>query len=437
MTYFTECASPAEGGGGTTSKDEKSETSMTGDFWVRCGWLIDGTGNQALAPGFLRIARGRIASVGSGVLPSQKHTRELDLSDCTVLPALADCHVHLCLSGARSDRKGQKGFPQTLTGETDQRIARHLRLCLEAGIVAVREGGDPVSSTLRFRKERLRSESPIRLLSPGAAWHAPGRYGAILGKAVPPGRSLAECVSRNRDGADHVKIVQSGLNSLCRFGRETPPQFGTPELKAAVDTAHESGLPVMIHANGFLPVRSAVDAGCDSVEHGFFMGKENLERMAERGIYWVPTTCAMLALAQNAPPGSLESETARRTLDRQIEQIALARSIGLSIACGTDSGTPGVVHGASIWTELALLARAGFSIEEALRCATSHAAKLLGLEENLGILAAGMPATFLAVRAAPSNLFETAGRLGPTVLYVNGDEVPLPAPASVFLAEET
>lgn len=409
---------------------------MTGDFVVRTGWLIDGTGRPALKAGLLRVVQGRIASAGSDLPSSRGHGQELDFSDCTVLPALVDCHVHLCLSAAPGRPNGQKARART-SDETDRRIADHLRLCLEAGIVAVREGGDPLASTLRFRKERLRSSSPIRLFSPGVAWHAPGRYGAILGRPVPDGQTLAECISQNRDGADHVKIVQSGLNSLRCFGRETPPQFGALELKNAVETARESGLPVMIHANGSLPVRFAIEAGCDSVEHGFFMGKENLEQMAERRIYWVPTASAMLACAQTAPPGSTESEAARRTLERQIEQIALARETGVPIVCGTDSGTPGVLHGVSIWTELSLLARAGFSVEEAVRCATSHAAKLLGMEHTFGHFAAGMPATFLAVRTSPSKLFETAGRLGRIALYLNGKNVPLSVPERLLLAKET
>lgn len=409
---------------------------MTGDFVVRTGWLIDGTGRPALKAGLLRVVQGRIASGGSDLPPSRGHGQELDFSDCTVLPALVDCHVHLCLPSAPGRPYGPKARART-SEETDRRIADHLRLCLKAGIVAVREGGDPLASTLRFQKERLLSSSPIRLFSPGGAWYAPGRYGSILGRPVPAGRTLAECVSQNRDGADHVKIVQSGVNSLRCFGRETPPQFDASELKNAVETARESGLSMMIHANGFLPVRSAIEAGADSVEHGFFMGRENLERMAERGIYWVPTACAMLACARTAPSGSTESETARRTLERQIEQIALAREIGVPIVCGTDSGTPGVLHGFSIWTELRLLARAGFSVEEAVRCATSHAAKLLGMEHTFGHLAAGMPATFLAVRTSPSKLFETAGRLGPIALYLNGKNVPLPVPERLLLAKVT
>ena len=88
-----------------------------------------------------------------------------------------------------------------------------------------------------------------------------------------------------------MKIVNSGLNSLKVFGKQTPPQFGAEEMRAAVKTAKSFGLKTMVHANGKLPVKIAVDAGCDSIEHAFFMGAESLYRIAERGAIWVPTAC--------------------------------------------------------------------------------------------------------------------------------------------------
>ena len=94
---------------------------------------------------------------------------------------------------------------------------------------------------------------------------------------------------------DHIKIVNSGLNSLKEFGKETLPQFGAEELSDVVKIAGKCGRRVMVHANGKKPVAAALAAGCNSIEHGFFMGVENLKIMAEKGIVWVPTACTMKA----------------------------------------------------------------------------------------------------------------------------------------------
>ena len=70
-------------------------------------------------------------------------------------------------------------------------------------------------------------------------------------------------------------------------------------MSAAVQAAASRGLSVMVHANGEAPVRIAAMAGCRSVEHGFFMGSENLSRMADRGVTWVPTAVTMQAYAEH------------------------------------------------------------------------------------------------------------------------------------------
>jgi imidazolonepropionase-like amidohydrolase len=120
---------------------------------------------------------------------------------------------------------------------------------------------------------------------------------------------------------DHVKIINSGLNSLCCFGKETSPQFDSKDLAETAERVHRLGLKLMVHANGELPVKMAIEAGCDSIEHGFFMGRENLMRMAERGTFWVPTAFTMAACARMSDPGSTQSEVAGRNLEHQLEQL--------------------------------------------------------------------------------------------------------------------
>jgi imidazolonepropionase-like amidohydrolase len=171
-------------------------------------------------------------------------------------------------------------------------------------------------------------------------------------------------------------------------------------------------------------VQIAVDAGCDSVEHGFFMGSENLRRMADQGVVWVPTAFTMGAYAEQLPPDSLESQTASRNLDHQLEQMSLARELGVPVALGTDSGSLGVGHGTSLREEMTLLMRAGYGLEEAVHCATERGARLLGLEDVVGRLRPGMPATFLVLDASPSGMLDGLAR--PPRVFVNGRELDPP-----------
>lgn len=373
---------------------------------LAAGWLIDGTGSPPKRDVLVCVENGVIASVasGGGGEPDPRDPLVTDLARCTVLPGLVDCHVHLAMSGTEDAqiRRRQLCLPYD---EAVPLIRERLLEHLACGIVAVRDGGDGAAHTLRYRIERLPCpDLPVAVKSPGTAWHSPDRYGKLIGKAPGEGVSLAECISTSSAAADHVKIVNSGLNSLREFGRETPPQFGCEELARAVAAARKGGWTTMVHANGNVPVRLAVEAGCDSIEHGFFMGSENLERMAERQTYWVPTAFTMKAFAAQALSGSREAEVSRKNLDHQLEQLRRARELGVPVATGTDAGGPGIHHGKALAEELKLFMEAGFSIQDAIRCAALNGARLLGIESVVGEVKAGRAATFLVVPGPPDAL---------------------------------
>ena len=175
----------------------------------------------------------------------------------------------------------------------------------------------------------------------------------------------------------------------------------------------------MVHANGKDPVRTAIDAGCHSIEHGFFMGRENLELMAEKGIFWVPTIYTMKAYALNADHyrALIDAKVVEQNLAHQLEQVALARELGVKVALGTDSGSIGVLHGESIVEEMKMFMRAGFSLAETIGCATKHGASLLGVED-FGAIEPGKPAHFLATRGTPSQLPRKLTYL--ETIYLNG-----------------
>jgi imidazolonepropionase-like amidohydrolase len=385
---------------------------------ILVGWLVDGTGVSIRRNVLMTVAEGTLVSLAE-VRPDDFLIGELaDMTSFTVLPGLVDAHVHLAMSGTEDgrDREAQRNasFEQA-----EIRIQGHLSEYIRHGVVAVRDGGDGSGHALRYKKRFLQKMRPPTIVkAAGGGWHAAGRYGSLIGGSPKPGEALVQAMTRTWAGNDHFKIVNSGLNSLTRFGEETAPQFSLEELEKAVKKAHALGKKVMVHANGRVPVRLAVEAGCDSIEHGFFMGRENLEIMAEQKTVWVPTACTMAAYGEKLARGSKESEVAKRNLEHQLSQIRLARRLGVPVAVGTDSGSLGVHHGKSLACEIHLLTAAGFTLAEAVGSATAHGAVLLDLEDHTGILAPGSPATFLAVKGTPEKLLE--GLEAPELVVVKG-----------------
>jgi imidazolonepropionase-like amidohydrolase len=410
---------------GTQIAQEKRIMSST---LMIAGWLLDGTGSPTRENIFLKISGATLTAVEpTHLLPDRKRegVQVLDFSQCTVLPALMDCHVHLFMAGSNEANVREfqlnAGFDDVL-----EVISGNLQQHARHGVAAVRDGGDRQGHVIRYKHEKMTDrDGPVRVKVAGKAWKRPGRYGKLIGRSLPETQSLKSAIENGlRDSGtampDHIKIVNSGLNSLTEFGKQTPPQFDLETLKGAVAAASRFDLPVMVHANGKLPVGIAIDAGVRSIEHGFFMGRENLEKMADRQIFWVPTAVTMSMYAANLKPGSVEVDIARRNLDQQLEQLYLAKRLGVPVAVGTDAGSLGVHHGSAVVEEMSLFVEAGFSLAEAVCCAAKHGSELLGLPE-LGVLCPGKEASFIVVKGHPEKLLD--GLRNPEMIFIKGEPV--------------
>ena len=383
------------------------------DRVVHAGWLIDGSGGSIRKDMVLGIKDGYIHDLKPAGQQNNDDSNVLDLTFCTLVPGLIDSHVHLFMSG--TDNRKIRDFQLSAPfDDIKDVIADHISQHLAHGVVAVRDGGDWRAHALRYKKGyRVDGNTPIMLKVTGKAWHKPGRYGRLIGRPPEGQETLAEAITKETETIDQVKIVNSGVNSLTRYGKGTSPQFSALEMKAAVAAAKIRGLKTMVHANGHIPVRIAIDAGCHSIEHGFFMGKENLTRMADAEMTWVPTVYTMKAYAE----GGTGPGVARRNLDHQLEQIAIARELGVRIALGTDAGSLGVHHGKAVIEEMKLLIASGHTLPEAIRCATMNGAQLLDLTDT-GWLDLGMRATFVAVPGDPSDLPDSLNRI--ESIFING-----------------
>jgi len=141
--------------------------------------------------------------------------------------------------------------------------------------------------------------------------------------------------------------------------------------------------------------------------------------MAEKAVFWVPTVVPLQAYAEHLAQTDRRSAVARRTVAHQLDQLRQARRLNVPVALGTDAGSPGVDHGPAVVAEMKLLMAAGFSLPEAVRCASFHGAILTG--SNFGRVAEGRPATFLVVPGGPSELPDSIRRI--KAVYVDGRPV--------------
>ena len=147
-----------------------------------------------------------------------------------------------------------------------------------------------------------------------------------------------------RRGADYIKVMATGARSVEREDPE-PAQMTREEIDAVVDEAHRLGLRVAAHAEGLAGTRMAVEAGVDTIEHGFSLHRapELLDLMAERGVVLVPTLTTFHDLAERfaadfAPALVAQAERQR---DEAYQTLSAARDAGVTLAMGYDSGPPG------------------------------------------------------------------------------------------------
>jgi imidazolonepropionase-like amidohydrolase len=206
---------------------------------------------------------------------------------------------------------------------------------------------------------------------------------------------------RYKDGADFIKITATGgVLSLASSGEN--PQFTMDELEAVIQTATDYGMHVAAHTHGAEGMRRAVLAGVRSIEHGTFMTEEIMDLMKDRGTYYVPTISAGKFVAEKSQedgyfPAIVRPKAA--SVGPQIQAtFAKAYDAGVTIAFGTDAGVS--PHGDNA-LEFVYMVEAGMPPMEAIQSATMTTAELLGVQDELGSIAAGKLADIIAVTGDP------------------------------------
>jgi len=362
--------------------------------FIHTGWLLDGSGQHIQKDMVIIVDNNNtIVSIHPLNKALQKKITH-DLSHYTVFPPLNDAHVHLSMSGTLdiNQRKSQLCLDYY---QAQNLITSHLNQYKKMGIYNVRDGGDHFGHTYRYKQN---SKHKVCIYSPGIGWFRKGRYGTFMGQEIDQNEDCLERI-QTFNHTDHVKIILSGINSVKHFGKQTAEQFSQNEMTTICRWAKQRRQKVMVHANGEKPVRIAIEAGCTSIEHGYFMGEENLKKMADQQIFWTPTLIPMVSLANHLTDPT-EKDIARRTIEMQFELLLKAKQYGVPVVCGSDAGSYGVHHGQGLMEEFKLLVSCGYSLPQAIQSCTSLSNTLLG-QKKCGILKKGQPSIFLQKEGPP------------------------------------
>ncbi len=369
-----------------------------------------------VSPAWVRVAGGKVFYAGGG--PVEVHEGARVLEGGYLCEPLADAHVHLFLCGSLDERERER---TRVLGRDDalSRILYLLKRYRRQGVAVVRDGGDPNGLALEAAAIANAEPATYAAVRPsGIPLHRKGRYGDFLGEGVQDLAGALSLIDQNvKNGATQIKLLATGINSLDRAGGYGEAQFTEREVRELVGHARSLGVGVMAHANG--PVGWLASAGVDSVEHGFYAGRDGLAGMARHRTCWLPTLEAWAALAGYPGLSPKQKDVVRCTHAAHLQEVGAGFGAGVMIATGSDAGTPGVLHGTGLVSELGRLVEAGLDGQAALAASTRRARTLCEGGDVESGLYEGAEAAFVWTRKDPA--LDPATLLTPLGVMLGGE----------------
>ncbi|MFF3838901.1 amidohydrolase family protein [Streptomyces sp. NPDC001930] len=358
-------------------------TARVGHLVIQGGTLLDPATGEVTENAVVVIEDGTVRAAGRrGGVAVPQGAEVLDAHGRWILPGLVDAHIHLSTAaeardavrqGATSARSGSTSFYQDIAVRELARHSPALAPRLKAAGVFVTPNlgdtvlADPDLTPLARLKDGVRSAEALR-------------------------RVVEVNLAR---GAD---VIKTRVNERAGLPEQDPlaQVYSREQLAEIVAAARRRGKGVLCHSYSEQGCHDAVMAGIRSLEHGAFVGERTLREMRRRGTYFTPTLTAIAGLAESSDP--ILAERGRTYLPVLKRAVLAAHELGVPLAAGTDS-SGGVVD--PIGGEVELMHSAGLSPLDAIRTATTGAARLLGLTRTVGRLTRGYTGDALLLSGDP------------------------------------
>jgi len=384
-----------------------SAAAQTRDIVVHAARLLDIETGKMRVPGEVLVKGERIVEAGSTVThPPGAET--IDLGDVTLMPGMIDAHVHLFLHpGAEDLQTVEESVPErtiiaTLAARDD----------LMAGFTAERdmgtEGAGSADTAVR--------DAINHGLIPGPRLRISGNAVDILGghedanRFNPEQHVLSNATYANdaeqlvtvireqfKEGADFIKIYETGRDSIRDGKFSTPYQYTEAQLRAAVEEAARVGKHVAVHATGEPGTGFAARAGVASIDHADQLSDETMAIMREKQIFAVPTFTIFEYFAEHAATPA-QAEREKQMIAMHAVEFKKQLAVGVPMAAGSDVGP--FPHGTQA-REFVYMVKYGMTPLAALQAGMLNGAKLLGWDGQIGALKPGYYADVIAVAGDP------------------------------------
>jgi imidazolonepropionase-like amidohydrolase len=376
---------------------------------VHAAHLLDVEHGVLISPGEVLIRGTRIAEAGRSVTRPEGAV-VVDLGASTLMPGMIDAHVHLFLHpGAEDLQTVVESVPErTILAELAARDD------LMAGFTAERdmgtEGAGSADTAVRNAINAGLIPGPRIRISGNAISILSGHEDAIhfnpaehISSNATYANSAGELVAvvrqQLKEGADFIKIYETGEDQLKDGVFTTPYQYTQTELDAAVKETARMGTRVGVHCTGEPGARYAVEAGVASIDHAYQLSAETMRLMREKQIYAVPTFTIVEYFADHAET-SAGAKRDRAMLEFHAEEFKKQIAAGVPFAVGSDVGP--FPHGTQA-REFELMVQYGMLAADVLKADLLNGARLLGWQGEIGEL---KPGYFADVIAVPGNPLE-------------------------------